>query len=181
MEPFLLKITAQEARFYTPEGDGVPLVKKFWGEQQAGLNVYRNYPLFGVGSGSYQEAIATGYDTLGDIDKQRLEPDAQNGYILTLVSNGLLGLAALLVLLGGYVRMARARVRWKRGDPWAAAQLGALVAVIFAALRHQYLGARHLARLCGLDGHDRELCNSSPGGAYYRDGEYRDHRVRCFE
>lgn len=130
LEPFRLKITHDEALYYTPDNDGVPLLKKFWAEQQAGLNVYRNYPLFGVGSGSYQDAITIGYDTLGDIDKQRLEPDAQNGYILTLVSNGMLGLAALLVLLGAYWRKAHARVRWKRGDPWTAAQLGALAAVV---------------------------------------------------
>ena len=132
VEPFSLKITTQEAQYYTP--DGQPLLKKFWGEQQAGLNVYRHNPLFGVGSGLYQEAIATGFDTLGDIDKQRLESDAQNGYVLTLVSTGLLGLAALLVLLGGYVQLARRGLFLKRGDPWTAALLGAMVAVLLLLL-----------------------------------------------
>lgn len=127
-EPFTLKITRQEAQYYT--SDGVPLVKKFWGEQQAGLNVYRHNPLFGVGSGLYQEAIATGYDTLGEVDRQRLESDAQNGYVLTLVSNGLLGLAALLALLGGYLRLTRAGLFLKRGDPWAAALRGAMLAAV---------------------------------------------------
>lgn len=127
-EPLKLKISTADAKNYTD--DGVPILKKSWGEQQAALNVYRHHPLFGVGSGRYQEEIANGYDTLGGVDRQRLESDAQNGYLLTLVSTGLLGLAALLALLGGYLKLARDRIRLLPGDPWAAAQLGALVAVV---------------------------------------------------
>jgi len=127
-DPYQLRISANDAKYYTDSDER--LLKKFWGEQQAGLNVYRYHALFGVGSGRYQEAIKNGYDALGDVVRQRLEADQLNGYVFTLVTNGLLGLAALLMLLGSYLGMARSAFRQKRWDPFAAAMVGAMVAAI---------------------------------------------------
>jgi O-antigen ligase len=133
-EPWQLRINAVEAqdRYREDEHpDGVRHLKKFWGEQQAALNAFRNKPLLGTGAGEYQKAIAQSYDLLGDIEEQRLEPDAQNGYLLAGVGTGLLGLAALLALFGEYFGLAwRARA----ASPWAAAMLGAITALLVLTL-----------------------------------------------
>jgi len=127
-EPYRARIPAIEAQY---RYDGKQHLKKFWGEQQSALNVLRGHLVFGVGSGNYQDVIGQGYDLLGVIDRQRLDPDAQNGYLLTAVNGGLVGLAALLALLCGYLGPAwRAARAGQRQDPWAAAILGALVALI---------------------------------------------------
>ena len=92
-QPWTLTITPHESR------DGVAHLKKFWGEQQAAINLIRNYPLWGVGAGQYQQHINQAYDQLGPITDQRMEADMQNGYLLTAASTGIAGLIALIALL----------------------------------------------------------------------------------
>lgn len=130
-EPFRLTIGVEEAaRLY----DGTRHVKKFWAEQQAALNVLKNNPLLGIGSGQYQDKINQAYDLLSAATTQRLEPDAQNGYLLTAVNGGILGVAALLALLGGYLGMARRQALAAPRDPWTAALCGSLVALLVLLL-----------------------------------------------
>lgn len=129
--PFQSRISAQQATY--GNGDGTRHLKKFWGEQQAALNVVRANPLFGAGAGSYQEQVGQAYGTLGKIDEQRNEPNALNGYLLTAATMGLLGLAVLLLLYGGYLGMARRAVA-AGGAPWTAALLGAMVALVLITL-----------------------------------------------
>jgi O-antigen ligase len=126
LAPYKPVIDARDAARFYPDTHTRHL-KKIWGEQQAALNLFRHHPLLGVGSGQYQAKINPAYDMLSALTTQRLEPDAQNGYLLTLATTGIIGLAALLALLGGYLGLARARLR--AGAPWAAALLGSTVAL----------------------------------------------------
>ena len=137
-EPFQLRINAAEASF---RYNGVAHLKKFWGEQQAALNLLRSdtafarrNPLFGVGLGQYQSKINTAYGSLAEVTNQRLESDAQNGYLLTAVSMGILGLVALFALFGAAFAQAWRLVRSGATHPWAAALLGALVALFVMML-----------------------------------------------
>lgn len=145
-EPFKLRVSQAQANF-NPDYQGTRHLKKFFGEQQASLNVvaarrkakvsdtYLDRALFGVGAGHYQEFIGRSYDLLGAVEHQRLDPDAQSGYLLTAVETGLVGLAALLALLFGYLGDAWRLVRaGRRGNPWAAALLGAVVALTLLCL-----------------------------------------------
>jgi O-antigen ligase len=127
-EPYRLAVNdADAARLY----GGTHELKKFWGEQFAALNVFRDRPIIGVGNGQYQASIgAETYDVVSKAASQRLEPDTQNGYLVTLVNTGLIGLAALLALLGLYLGLARRARRSVPGDPWMAAALGAMVALV---------------------------------------------------
>ena len=134
MEPFRARISALEATYrYT---DGTRHLKKFWGEQQAALNVIRGHPLLGVGAGNYQSTVPKAYDRLGEIDIQRLDPDSQNGYLLMAVNGGLFGLAAMLMLLSGHLGRAWRGVKAKsavvdsaQATPWVAAALGSVAAL----------------------------------------------------
>jgi O-antigen ligase len=126
-EPLRARISAQEA---ATRYDGERHLKKFWGEQQAALNLLRYSPLFGVGGGQYQRKIADGYDRLGPVSLQRLESDAQNGYLLAAVNYGIVGLIALIHLYMHYFSRARQWWQANRRNPWAAAALGAMVAVM---------------------------------------------------
>lgn len=130
-EPFQLRISAEQAQYY---GDGARQLKKFWGEQQAALNVVRSSPLFGVGAGRYQDAIGLSYDLLGKIDIQRDEPGAVNGYLVAAAGMGLLGLAALLLLYGRYIGLARCAMRARLGMPWSAALMGSMAALLLLML-----------------------------------------------
>jgi O-antigen ligase len=127
-EPFRPLISAQEATFRY--ADGTRHLKKFWGEQQAALNLLRATPLLGVGAGQYQARIANGYDLLGAIDSQRLESDAHNGYLLTAASTGLLGLIALLACLGAFWGRMKAVLRAGPVSPELAAVCGGFVALV---------------------------------------------------
>lgn len=151
-EPFQLRISAEEAHFRYPGDDGqsgTRHLKKFWGEQLAALNLLRsdprNYPpgdsslthrnpLFGVGMGQYQAKINMAYGSLGPVSSQRLEPDGQNGYLLTAVNMGLFGLAALLALFGAGIGQAYRLVRAGYAQPWSAALLGSLTALAVMTL-----------------------------------------------
>jgi O-antigen ligase len=132
IEPTQMQISQADADYLYPPA-GIQQLKKFWGEQQAALNVLRYHPLFGVGVGNYQQNISSGYDRLSVVDKQRLEADAQNGYLLWAVSTGVLGLAALCWLFGSYLLTAWRAARAKR-DPWSAALAGAMTALVVLSL-----------------------------------------------
>ena len=133
LEPFHGRISAQEAAFRYPD-EPVQHMKKFWGEQQAALNVIRGHPLLGVGAGKYQEHIGQSYDRLGEIDVQRLDPDAQNGYLVAAVNGGLIGLAALLALFLNALLLAWRTLKADPANPWVAAMVGAMGALILMTL-----------------------------------------------
>lgn len=131
-EPFQLRISASEASFRY--ADGTRHVKKFWAEQQAALNLIRTSPLFGIGAGRYQTKINQAYDRFGPVTNQRLEPNAQNGYLLTATNNGLFGLAALIALYCAYFGQAWRLRRTHYPSPWQAAVLGAMTTLLLMTL-----------------------------------------------
>lgn len=132
-EPLRAKISAVEASNPNLQYEGVRHLKKIWGEQIAAINVLRGttyvqYPaLFGAGTGQYQKNIQEGYGGVSSMSNQRLESESQSGYLLTMVSAGIFGLAALCALFGTYLGQAWRLVRSRTPDPWAAALLGAMV------------------------------------------------------
>lgn len=127
-EPYRLQLPAQEAAFRYE--DGKQHLKKFWGEQMAALQIIPQAPLFGAGAGKYQEAMSSSaYGHLGAVSTQRLESDAQSGYLFATVTMGFLGLAALLALFGQYLGMAWQQAR-NNINPWTAALFGAMVALV---------------------------------------------------
>jgi len=130
--PFQLRLSAQDAKYRYD--DGTRHLKKFWGEQQAALNILSGNPLFGAGAGRYQDQIGQSYASLGKIDEQRTEPNALNGYLLTAATTGLLGLAVLLLLYGRYLGLAWSAAKTAGGTPWPAALLGAMVALALLTL-----------------------------------------------
>lgn len=128
-EPYRLAMNeADAARIF----NGTRHLKKSWAEQYAALNAFRGSPVIGAGNGQYQASIDASYDILSTIaiPTNRLESDAQNGYLVALVNTGLVGLAAWLALLGLYLGLARANLKAEPRDPWAAAAMGALVALV---------------------------------------------------
>ncbi|HEY3379428.1 MAG TPA: hypothetical protein VGL77_18270 [Armatimonadota bacterium] len=139
-EPFRLQISATDAGNPNFRYDGVRHLKKFWGEQCAALNLLRGTryvaapALFGVGLGQYQKNIQEGYGGLSEVTNQRLESDAQNGYLLMTVSCGIFGLAAFLALCWAYLATAWRQARAPERSPWSAAVLGALVALVVMTL-----------------------------------------------
>lgn len=150
-EPLQMKISAEDAAnpnlLYNGEnGHFIRHMKKFWGEQLASLRIMRGTSLvpspqgpalFGVGMGVYQAKgnIQDGYsESISPVANQHLESDAQSGYLLMLVSAGIFGLSALLAVIGSYLAAAWRQVRSYRGDPWAAALLGAMVAFAVMSL-----------------------------------------------
>ncbi|HEX2948715.1 MAG TPA: hypothetical protein VHV83_03965 [Armatimonadota bacterium] len=139
-EPFRLKISTIEANNPNNRYDGVRHLKKIWGEQLASLSVMRgtryvqNPALFGVGAGQYQKNIQEGYGGLSAVSNQHLESDAQSGYLLTMVSTGIFGLAALLAIFLTYTKHAWRLARQKANHPWAAACCGAMVTLVLMTL-----------------------------------------------
>ena len=150
-EPFQFKISAEDATnpnllYNNEDGHFTRHLKKFWGEQLAALRILRGTTLvpapqgpalFGVGLGTYQAKgnIQDGFsECISPVANQHLESDAQSGYLIMLVSTGLFGLAALLAVIGSYLAKAWRQVRSYRGDPWAAALLGAMVAMAVMSL-----------------------------------------------
>jgi hypothetical protein len=132
-EPFRLQISQAEAA-YRYQNSGMQHLKKFWGEQYAALNVLRYHPLFGVGVGRYQANMSgSAYVSLGEVSKQRLEADAQNGYLLWAVCTGLFGLGAMFWLYGTYLLAAWRAARAAR-EPWTAALAGAMTALVVLTL-----------------------------------------------
>jgi O-antigen ligase len=123
-EPYQLAISPRQRH------DGNPHLKRFWGEQQVDCNLLRVHPLLGVGTGQYQQAVNQAWGFLGGITVQWAEPDTYNGYLVTAATTGVLGLLALLALLGSALQQAWDNWRAQPGDPWRAAALGTLVALL---------------------------------------------------
>jgi len=66
-------------------------------EWRAALNILADSPVFGVGLGRYQQEIGRYYTRLPKLNS--MEPDAQNGYCVTLFTMGLTGLCCFTWLL----------------------------------------------------------------------------------
>ncbi len=126
-EPYLMTVNQADADYYY---EGKPALKKIWGEQQSALNSFRSSPLYGSGPATFGDMAGKSYDTMGDLEKQRLEPDAHSGYLITAIQSGILGLAALFMLLGFYLKTAVKTIRINR-DLWVIASLGAVMSLTF--------------------------------------------------
>jgi hypothetical protein len=81
----------------------------------AGINVLRDHPVVGVGVGNYQEKINLYYLSAPKLNT--MESDTQSGYIVTLVTTGLMGLAALFWIIADFLRRAVRNARLAR-DPF---------------------------------------------------------------
>lgn len=79
-------------------------VKKRWIEWQPALNMLRQNPVLGVGTGGYQLHIGQNYGMLPNFEK--IEPDTNCGWLVIGASMGLCGLIALSALLYGAYRAA---------------------------------------------------------------------------
>jgi O-antigen ligase len=92
------------------EGGELPTtteVKKRWIEWQPALNMLRDNPVFGVGTGGYQLHIGGNYGMLPNFEK--IEPDTNCGWLVIAASMGLCGFIALVALLYSHYRAAMAQ------------------------------------------------------------------------
>ena len=77
-------------------------VRQRYLEWQAGLFALSSSPVLGHGLGAYQKAVSANYHSFKKL--KTLEPDTQSGFVKQLVTTGIAGLFALLVLLVWLVR-----------------------------------------------------------------------------
>ncbi|MGQ9731920.1 MAG: hypothetical protein ACUVX8_11700, partial [Candidatus Zipacnadales bacterium] len=82
-------------------------VKKRWIEWQPALNMLRDSPVFGVGTGGYQLHIGGNYGMLPNFKK--IEPDTNCGWLVIAASMGLCGFIAWATLLYSQYRSAMAQ------------------------------------------------------------------------
>ncbi|MEI6518627.1 MAG: hypothetical protein WCO98_01065 [bacterium] len=129
-EPYQMTVNQADSDYYY---EGKPALKKIWGEQQSALNSLRSSPLYGSGPATFGEIAGRSYDTMGDLEKQRLEPDAHSGYLITAIQSGILGLAALFMILGFYFGNAIKTIKTDY-NLWVIASCGAILALIFLLL-----------------------------------------------
>jgi hypothetical protein len=125
IEPYQMTVNKADADYYY---EGKPALKKIWGEQQSALNALRSSPLYGSGPATFGEMAGRSYDTMGDLEKQRLEPDAHSGYLITAIQSGILGLGALFMILCFYFNSALKTLK-SGGNIWVLASTGAIIAL----------------------------------------------------
>jgi O-antigen ligase len=129
-------------------------------EWQAGLNILRDRPLFGVAAGNYRREIGHYYFTAPKLNT--MEPDSQSGYLVTLFTTGLAGLAAFAwVLLRAFGHAARN----VNGAPdpflkWLSlGAMGGMIAFsinnMFAPLIYQSTAVQFIVMLCIIDASER--------------------------
>jgi hypothetical protein len=82
-----------------------PHVQQRFLEWQAALNTVEQSPLVGVGPGRYQEQVGYHFYELPKLNT--LEPGAQNGFLVILVTSGFLGLSAFSWILLHLVSLLR--------------------------------------------------------------------------
>lgn len=92
-----LEVQKESVNLYNDDGD----VNRRYAEWQAAVEMTREHPLLGVGSGCYQEKIGTFYGTIPVMGGSAAQADSQNLYLVLAASIGLPGLAAFLGLLLG--------------------------------------------------------------------------------
>jgi hypothetical protein len=116
-------------------GNGAHVAQRFI-EWRAALNVLGDRPVLGVGMGRYQQEIGRYYSYLPKLNT--MEPDAQNGYCITLVTTGLIGLACLVWILQYFFARIRRRMIASNGDACARdlslGLFGSLIGFAFANL-----------------------------------------------
>lgn len=88
----------------------------------------------GVGPGNYQLNIGTYYGSLPNVKK--ILPDSNNLYLVQAVSLGLLGLGALLWVLGHFAHRAWLARRWHSSDWLGTGVLASLVSFGFVNIFH---------------------------------------------
>lgn len=140
-------------------GDGGHLSQRLL-EWQAGLNVLRDRPLFGVGVGNYQREIGHYYLTAPKLNT--MEPDSQSGYLEILFTTGIAGLSAFAWILLRAFRHAARTVKGAQEPFLRGLSLGALGGMIafsfnfmFAPLIYQSTAAQFIILLCIIDASER--------------------------
>lgn len=125
-------------------------------EWQAGLNILSDRPLFGVGVGNYQREIGHYYFTAPKLNT--MEPDSQSGYLETLFTTGLAGLAAFAWILLRAFRNAARNVNGATDPFIGGLSLGAMGGMIafsinnmFAPLIYQSTAVQFIILLCVID------------------------------
>lgn len=86
---------------------GVKHIKNHYLEMQAALNLTAENSVFGCGLGNYQTNIGKYYDKLPKVNTS--EPNQHNGYLVLSSTTGILGLAAFLLILVFYAKLAYTR------------------------------------------------------------------------
>jgi hypothetical protein len=87
---------------YVMFGEGGHVNQRFI-EWYAAFNILGEKPLLGVGTGNYYSQIGFYYNLLPKINT--IEPESQNGYLMTLFTMGLCGLGALVWIMTHFFRM----------------------------------------------------------------------------
>jgi hypothetical protein len=83
----------------------------------------------GIGAGNYQFSIGSYYARLPN--EEKMPPDSNNLYLVLADSQGLLGLAALLWILGYFLKRAHEAMRLNPSDWLGAGVIGFLIAFVF--------------------------------------------------
>jgi O-antigen ligase len=112
-------------------------VKKRWIEWQPALNMVRDNPVLGVGTGGYQLHIGQNYGMLPNFKK--IEPDTNCGWLVVAGSMGLCGLIALAALFASQYRAAMRLAAGAASDALrdvslglAGSMLGLFLAMLFS-------------------------------------------------
>jgi putative inorganic carbon (HCO3(-)) transporter len=102
-----LEVQKESVELFNADGD----MGRRYPEWQAAVEMIREHPLLGVGSGCYQEKIGTFYGTIPIVPGSAAQADTQNLYLVLAASIGLPGLVAFLgLLLGAGAAAARKAV-----------------------------------------------------------------------
>lgn len=112
-------------------GEGGHIAQRFM-EWQAALNGLTERPLLGIGVGNYQFEIGDYYRFLPKL--KTMEPDSQNGYLITLVSTGLTGLVVFMWILFHFFRLSIANLTSPGDDFTKGMSLGLLGSLIAFSL-----------------------------------------------
>jgi|GEM_PF-2852931 len=115
-------------------------------EWQAALNMLERHYFLGVGPGNYQKDL--GYYFRGFPKLNTLEPDTQNGYLVTTASTGFIGLAVFIWMIIHFWALARKGITEKVGDLQKGYRLGILGAMLaFIMINMLYNASNHHATI----------------------------------
>ncbi len=81
---------------YNPEGNSVGQRFEFW---KNGWSIFRDHPIFGVGTGDVQNEFHRAYDENGSLLSEQYQLRAHNQYLTFAITFGVLGLILFLALL----------------------------------------------------------------------------------
>lgn len=122
----------------------------------AGVRIFLDHPLFGVGPGQSSKYIAS-YGNAQGYAKVRKDMEAHNTYLQQLDETGVIGFACLLAIVGVTLRnLIRVRVRWRPQCPeYAHVATGLTLAIVMFLVTSMFLHLafmRYFSLLLGLAG-----------------------------